>query len=218
MIPLYCGYDKREAAGFHTFVSSVIERASEPVAFIPTMGKQRDGTNAFTYARFLIPEEQRYTGWAIFADAADMVCLGDIAMLWLHRDESKAVMCVKHDYQTRHPRKYVGTAMESDNRDYPRKNWSSLMLMNCGHPLWKQINDRSIGYMSGAELHRFAWIPDEQIGELPPEWNVLVDEGQSAEGANLLHWTAGIPGFPEYSIAPSHEVWDEEFIKAMRAG
>ena len=218
MIPLYCGFDNRESAGFHAFVASVIDRASIPVSFTPIGGGQRDGSNAFTYARFLIPEQRGYEGWAIFADASDMVCLADIADLWRMRDESCAVMCVKHSYKTRHPRKYLGTALECDNRDYPRKNWSSLMLMNCGHALWRGITSRAVEYMSGAELHRFAWIPDEDIGGLPPQWNVLIDEGQPAEGAKLLHWTAGIPAFEAYADAPEAEAWRHEFFKTHQAG
>jgi hypothetical protein len=29
---------------------------------------------------------------------------------------------------------------------------------------------------SGSDLHRFGWLPDSLIGELPKEWNVLVGE------------------------------------------
>jgi hypothetical protein len=38
---------------------------------------------------------------------------------------NKAVAVVKHDYKTKHRRKYIGTPLEADNADYPRKNWSS---------------------------------------------------------------------------------------------
>src|SRR5690606_36000298 len=94
-------------------------------------GGQRDGTNAFIYSRFLIPYLQNYKGWALFVDGADMIVKGDLAELWALRDKAKAVQVVKHDYRTKHPRKYVGTQMEADNRDYPCKNWSSVMVINC---------------------------------------------------------------------------------------
>jgi hypothetical protein len=55
MIRLFAGYDPREAVGYHVFCQSLIERTSEPVAITPLYGTQRDGTNAFTYQRFLVP-------------------------------------------------------------------------------------------------------------------------------------------------------------------
>jgi hypothetical protein len=36
---------------------------------------------------------------------------------------------------------------------------------------------------TGAELHRFGWLPDSLIGDLPKEWNVLVGE-QENKNAN----------------------------------
>jgi lipopolysaccharide biosynthesis glycosyltransferase len=73
----------------------------------------------------LIPELMNFAGFAIFVDAADMLCRGDLTELWSMRDKNFAVQVVKHDYRTKHPRKYVGTELEADNQDYPRKNWSA---------------------------------------------------------------------------------------------
>ena len=75
MIPLYIGYDAREEAGTHVFMSSVFEHTTTPVMVCPLhleMFKsfydagQRDGTNAFIYTRFLVPFLQGFTGSAIF--------------------------------------------------------------------------------------------------------------------------------------------------------
>ena len=199
MIPLYCGFDKREAVGFHAFVASVMACTKEQVAFIPTNGWS-DGTNAFTRARFHIPLYQ--SGFAIFADACDMVCRGDIKELWEMRDPKKAVQVVKHDYNTRHKRKYVGTSMEADNSNYPRKNWASLMIVNCDHPGWQKMHNRTT-----LELLQFRFLEDGEIGALPPEWNHLVDEYGYCGGARLLHWTAGIPAWKCYHEAEMAEEW-----------
>src|SRR5688572_7905763 len=139
-VPLYVGFDPREAACYHVFTQSVIERASVPVSFIPLHGPmlnkfdgQKDGSNAFIYSRFLVPYLQNFNGWAIFADG-DMVMLDDIANLWAMRSQfmfNKGVAVVPHDYKTKHPRKYIGTPMEAVNVDYPGKNRSSLILWNC---------------------------------------------------------------------------------------
>jgi hypothetical protein len=211
VIPVYIGFDPREEAGSHVFTSSVVQRASQPVAitplhlrhFLPFYGAgQRDGTNAFIYTRFLIPFLQDFRGWALFADGADMLMRADISELWMLRDHYKAVQVVKHDYKTKHPRKYIGTQMEAQNEDYPRKNWSSLMLINCAHFAWRQMTPERLQKMSGPELHRFGFMADELVGSLPAEWNWLADEYGENPDAKLLHWTAGTPAFPHYAEAP----------------
>ena len=202
MIRLFCGYDSREAVGFHVFVSSVIARTRHPVAFIPLSDRdQQDGSNAFTYARYRIAEMCAFEGWAIFADACDMLALGDLAELWALRDERFAVQVVKHDYLTRNPLKYLGTEMQSRNVDYPRKNWSSLMLINCAASEWRTA------VKVGKEAHQFNGFPEDRIGRLPEKWNVLIDEEQDDSGARLLHWTAGIPSFPHYRNARRSRDW-----------
>ena len=211
MINLYAGFDPREEAGYHAFVSSLLEHASCPVSVTPLhlplfrsfySPGNRDGSNAFTYTRFLIPFLQGYTGSAIFVDASDMLLKADIAELWALRDFYKPVQVVKHDYQTKWPRKYIGTAMESDNPDYPRKNWSSAMLINCMHSRWRNINPESVQKMSGKQLHSFSWLDDSDIGELPDTWNWLADEAGPNKDAKLLHFTAGVPLIPAHSNVP----------------
>lgn len=222
VVPVFCGFDPREAVGFHAFAASIIERSSVPVAIIPlhlsmlTMyqGGQKDGTNAFIYSRFLIPYLMGYRGHAIFVDGADMVVRGDIAELWDMRRGDEAVQVVKHDYKTKHPRKYVGTKMEADNNDYECKNWSSVMLINCEHFAWRGITPPVVEMMPGWFLHRFQFIreqypenPERFIGELPKEWNWIVDEDGPNDDAKLLHWTAGIPAWPNYKNAPMASEW-----------
>jgi hypothetical protein len=210
MIPVYVGFDPREEAGTHVFNSSLINRATSPVSIIPLHlnlfksfynAGHRDGTNAFIYTRFLIPFLQNFRGWAVFADGADMLMRSDIGELWALRDDYKAVQVVQHDYKTKHQRKYVGTKMEARNDDYARKNWSSVMLVNCGHFRWRQMTPEAIAKMTGPELHRLSWIPDDLIGELPIEWNWLADEFGQNEQAKLVHWTAGVPAFEHYAEA-----------------
>lgn len=213
MIPVYTGWDDREEVGWHAFVSSVQHRTSEVCAFVPLSGKT-DGSNAFTQARFLVPFLQRFKGWAIFADAADMVCLDDIAKLWELRDPAYAVQVVKHDYQTKHPRKFLGTKMESPNIMYPRKNWASLMLMNCEHDAWRRLDASDA---PGLDLLQFKFLFDDEIGSLPVEWNWLADEFGANPDAKIVHHTAGTPGFPAYADAPMADVWRREHARANYA-
>lgn len=222
-IPLYVGFDQREAACFHIFSQSVIERATVPVSLIPLhrpmladFDGQRDGSNAFIYSRFLVPYLQGYRGWAIFCDG-DMVCLQDIAKLWALREEhafDTAVCVVKHDYKSRHPRKYVGTPMEADNANYPRKNWSSVMLWNCEHYANRILTPDFLKEAPGHFVHRFEWLRDAQIGELPGEWNALAEE-QDISLASLVHYTVGAPGFKTYASCDGAEHWHRARERAL---
>lgn len=225
MIPVYVGFDPREEAGTHVFNSSLINRATSPVSIIPLHldlffsfygAGHRDGTNAFIYTRFLIPFLQDFRGWAVFVDGADMLMRADISELWALRDDYKAVQVVKHDYKTKHPRKYVGTKMEARNDDYPRKNWSSVMLINCGHFRWRQMTPENITKMTGPELHRFSWIPDDLIGALPAEWNWLDEFGPNAS-AKIVHWTCGTPAFEHYKDSPHANEFREQLAKVNHA-
>ena len=73
VIPVCVGYDEREAAVYHAFQQSVIDRSSTPVSFTPLHGPmldnfdgQQDGTNRFIYSRYLVPALMGFKGWAIF--------------------------------------------------------------------------------------------------------------------------------------------------------
>lgn len=217
MIRLFCGYDAREAAGFHAFVQSVIETASQPVAITPLTANQRDGTNSFTYSRFLVPYLCGYQGDAIWMDGADMLLRGDLMELWLRRADKYAAQVVPHEYTTKHQRKYIGTEMEADNANYPRKNWSSVILWNCGHPANRALTPSYVASQDGAQLHRFAWLSDDEIGALPADWNWLADEYGASTTAKLCHWTAGIPGFYAYRDAPHASEW-RDAVRRMNRG
>jgi lipopolysaccharide biosynthesis glycosyltransferase len=218
-IRLFVGFDQREAAAYHVFCQSVIDKASVPVSFHPlhapmleNFDGQQDGTNAFIYSRYLVPKLCNYEGWAVFADG-DMVAREDIAGLWNLRDDSKAAMVVKHVYKTKHPRKYIGTPIESDNVDYPRKNWSSVVLWNCGHPKNRILAPEFVAEAGGKFLHRFEWLNDDEVGELPKDWNRLVGEDDDLGCAAILHYTLGVPGFQHYRHFPGAENW----FRAQRA-
>ena len=222
-IPIYVGYDPREAVAYHVFCQSVIEKSSVPVAFFPlynglidNFDGQQDGTNAFIYSRYLVPELMHYNGWALFFDG-DMVCNVDIAELWALRDVhiGKAVAVVKHDYKTREHRKYVGTSLESDNIDYPRKNWSSVVLWNCGHFANQALTRDSVATLGGEYLHRFGWLDDGLIAELPHDWNSLVREDPPG-CAYLNHFTLGVPGIKHYANDPASWRWHSALLGALR--
>ncbi|QDC51750.1 glycosyltransferase [Candidatus Methylopumilus universalis] len=215
MIKIFVGFDPRESVAYHVCVNSIIRNASAPLSFTPLAlknlqgysEKHTDGSNQFIYSRFMVPHLQDYQGWAIFLDG-DMLLRADIAELWAMRDDSKAVMCVHHNYKTKASQKYLGSV----NQDYPRKNWSSVVLWNCGHPANRNLTPQLIESSSGSYLHRFNWLSDELIGEIPKVWNWLPDEFGPNPEAKLLHWTLGTPCFHEYATAPMAEEWHGEAL------
>lgn len=210
MIRLFIGFDPREAVAFHTFAQSVLEHASQPVSFTPLVlqalpGYQethKDGSNTFIYSRFLTPYLCGFEGWAIFADG-DMICRADIAELWEQRDPGKAVQVVQHDYQTKASTKYLG----NKNQNYPRKNWSSVVMWNCSHPKHRVLVPEFVMKQTGAYLHRFSWLDDVEIGALGREWNWLTTEYEDNYDAKLLHYTLGTPCFKDYWSANMADEW-----------
>jgi lipopolysaccharide biosynthesis glycosyltransferase len=212
-IPIFIGYDPREAIAFHTCVNSIIRHASQPVSIMPLAlnnfqdytETHTDGSNQFIYSRFLVPHLMDYQGQAIFMDG-DMIVRGDIAELWAMKDLGKDVQVVKHDYKTRMPVKYLG----SKNEDYPRKNWSSVMIFNCQNFPTKKLTPEYIQKSTGAHLHRFEWTTDDRVGALPPEWNWLPDEYGANSDAKLLHYTLGTPCFHEFATTTMADEWHRE--------
>ena len=108
MIPIFIGYDPREATVFHTCANSIIRHATQPVQIIPLAlnlfkdykETHTDGSNQFIYSRFLVPHLMGFNGWAIFIDG-DMVVRDDITKLWELQNPYMDVLVVKHDYKTK---------------------------------------------------------------------------------------------------------------------
>lgn len=214
-INLFVGFDQLEAIAYHVFCQSVLEKSTSLINFTPLAHQNLnffknhdDGSNKFIYSRFLTPFLNEYSGWAIFADG-DMVCNHDITELWNLKDPSKAVQVVKHEYKTKKTVKYLGNI----NEDYPRKNWSSLVLWNCEHPANKILTPEFIQDKPGSFLHRFSWLDDSQIGELPIEWNWLAIEYPNNPAAKIIHYTLGTPCFKEYSTTSQADIWQQAYKK-----
>lgn len=156
----------------------------------------------------MVPELCVWSGMAIFVDGCDMQMFGDIAELARLFDPKYAVQVVKHDYTPKSPRKYIGTELEAENLPYERKNWSSVIVWNCGHIAHFNARDKireAVEVGDGAYLHRFGWLKDSEIGELPDAWNWLDEYGEGQP--KLMHWTNGIPGFTHYRSAPHAANW-----------
>jgi len=165
----------------------------------------------FTFSRYLVPYLQGYKGWAMFTDC-DVLFMDDPTEIMQHADESKAVCVVKHDY-TSAVRKKMN---DKTQHTYERKNWTSVMLINCAHPsnavlTPDLVNDKS---KSGVWFHKLSWLKDEEIGELPHTWNYLTDHYKGGS-PHILHYTLGGPwqeGFEDCAFASE---WNKE-LKAYK--
>jgi lipopolysaccharide biosynthesis glycosyltransferase len=161
----------------------------------------------FTYTRFLLPHLCNFQGTALFLDN-DMLALGDVREIAEMDMSEMALRVVQHDYSPTNTVKMYGAVQTS----YPRKNWSSMMLMNCARlKVWtKEV----VQTQTGAYLHRFQDIPDSQIGELPKTWNTLDwMDGKT----KLIHYTNGGPWFKDYENHPHAGVWNTHRDEMKRA-
>ena len=221
MLPIVIGFDPRESAAYHVCCQSIIEHASEPVCFVPLASNllggfdgQRDGSNAFIFSRFLVPYIHSWKGWALFIDG-DMIVRDDVAKLFAMKDSYKAAMVVKHEYTTKHRRKYLGSPLEADNVDYARKQWSSVILWNCAHYANRRLTPKFVAKTETPYLHRFQWITDDRLGELPATWNWLEGEYPHCENAQLVHHTLGIPGFKHYADSDHSKEWHRTLLRTL---
>lgn len=218
-IRVFLGFDQNEAAGFHTCAHSIMTRASRPVSIQPIALNQipgwkrnnpsdKPGATDFSFARFLVPYLCGYQGHAIFIDGADMLVTTDIAKLWDMIDYSKAVQCVQIPKYDVEPVKM----WDQPNSWYPRKQWSAVTIWNCGHYHNRTLTPDFVAKATGAELHRFVWLNEDRIGNLPMEWNHLVDvfPRKQEEVPAILHFTYGLPTVWDYKDDDAIDRWYEE--------
>ena len=212
MIAICGGWDPREPIGYNLCQFSAIRRTTQPIRFVPLMEKvlrynglykrpheQRDGqlwcpisqapmSTTFANSRFLTPWMANGGEWILFVDFADMLFLADPAELFALADDRYAVQVVKGRHMPDETVKMDGQRQTV----YSRKNWSSVILWNCRHPGTVRLTLEMVNSLPGRDLHRFCWLEDDEIGELPPAWNVLVGVDRR-KGAKLLHFTHGTP-------------------------
>ena len=214
MIRVFIGYDTREAAAFGVLSHSIHRHASQPVAIAPVMLSELEGvfhrernplqSTEFSFSRFLTPWLCDYQGWAVFMDC-DMLMRDDIAKLWALRDERYAVQVVKHVHVPKEEVKFLGAVQTK----YEKKNWSSVMLMNCAK--CTALTPEYVNRASGLELHQFKWLEgDHLIGEIPRAWNHLVGYDPPRRDASLVHYTIGGPYFEAYRDCEYAAEWFAE--------
>lgn len=222
MLRIAIGYDERESVAFYTLYHSLMARSSIPLDIIPlnranieeAFKRERghyDSTD-FAISRFMVPFLSGYKGWTLFMDC-DMLCRVDIAEIANYINLAnwyKAVLVCKHDYTPVDEVKFLNAVQTK----YRRKNWSSLILFN--NERCKKLTPEYVTNAPGLELHQFGWLPDDQIGDLPVEWNWLVGEYKFNPDAKVVHFTRGGPYFKEYKGCDYADEWFREYEQMTR--
>jgi hypothetical protein len=211
---VFVGYDSREDIAYKVCEYSIYKHSpGAEVIPLKQADLRRDGlygrpedplsSTEFTFTRFLVPYLSNYSGWALFCDC-DFVWDGSIEEIFEKADPKYAVMVVQHDHKPNNTTKMDG----KQQTQYPRKNWSSMILWNCEHPSNQQLNPELINKTTGQFLHRFEWLSDHEIGKLDFRYNFLVgwNDPNSVKPV-AYHWTEGGPWFPEYVNCPFNNVW-----------
>ena len=157
----------------------------------------------FAISRFLVPILCQ-SGWALFADC-DMVFCEDPTNMLAEINGRHAVSVVKHRHQPVEETKMAGLTQTS----YPRKNWSSVMLFNCNHPANRRLSLRDVNERPGRDLHALYWLHDDEIGDLHPRWNWLVDVQPKPENVGIAHFTLGGPFNKDWKGGSFDYLWNE---------
>ena len=215
---VFIGYDSREDIAFRVCESSIRKHSKIPIDVWPIKQQEmrernlywRDhdplASTEFSFTRFLTPYLAGYKGWVLFCDC-DFFFRKDISGLRDYMDPEKAVMVVKHEYNPPEKIKMDGKIQTQ----YTRKNWSSFMLINCEHPSVQALTPDVVNRQTGLYLHRFQWLDNKHIGELPMTYNYL--EGwhtkQDCEDPIAVHFTRGGPWFKDYMQVEYGDEWIE---------
>lgn len=224
MITIYIGYDssnygqelafevcKRSLLRFNKNLKIIkLDRKELKDKKLYLRENDNDGSTEFTYTRFLVPFLNNYTGYAIFCDS-DFLWRCDINIIKQYLDNTKSVLCVKHNYENC----LTNIKMDGKKQEwYPRKNWSSLMVFNCEHQDCKNLDINNIKIKSPQWLHRMEWTSDENIKEIPKTFNYLLGYYEDNENPNAVHLTDGGPWYKNWydNSIPNNKKYEIEWL------
>jgi len=191
---VFIGYDPRQPVASAVAAHAVATRARGPVAITRLQLSQlpiaRRGLTEFTYSRFLVPWLSGFTGWAVYLDA-DTLCLADVGEL-LAAAQANPVAPV---HAVLGPQRF---------------EWASVMVFDaarCAMLTPDAVENPAL------PLFDFAWAGE--VGALPAAWNHLVGYDAPNPGAQLVHFTQGIPVWPETVRCEHAPAWHAERTAMM---
>ena len=80
------------------------------------------------------------------------------------------------------------------------------MLLNCAHPSHRKLTPEFI-QETDIGLHALEWVGRDEIGSLDSKWNQLVGYQDVDFTQGNIHYTMGVPAFPETSTSPGAQLW-----------
>lgn len=223
-LKVFIGFDSREPEAYEVAKYSVLRHSSIELEVFPLVvedlrkrgfyWRETDplASTEFTYTRFLAPYLAGFEGKVVFFDC-DFLWCGDIAGLMDLAVGEFAVWCVKHDYIAKERTKMDGVVQSN----YPRKNWSSLMVFDANHSSTRKLTLENVNSQVPAYLHRMQWADDSEIGELDSTWNWLegVYEKPKEGVPKAIHFTRGGPWFDAWQNVDYAQLWLSEFARAQ---
>jgi len=236
---VYVGWDTREDVAYKVLRHSIMRKTKSAVDVIPLKHKElrqqglffrpwltdgltghmmdvydhRPFSTEFSHTRFLVPVLEKFKGWALFMDC-DMLFQTDLKKLFELCDDRYAAMVVKHNHNPPE-----GTKMDGQlQARYYRKNWSSFILWNCGHPANYGLDINTVNTKPGSWLHAFEWLSDDLIGHLGYEWNWIEGVSPAMPYPKVIHYTEGGPWFDNCQDVLFAENWVQEYERWQRNG
>jgi len=195
-VKVFVGYDPRQPVAFQVLCHSIWKRASRPVSItrlqLSQLPLKRVGLTEFTYSRYLVPHLCGYGGSGLFLDA-DMLVLGDVCEL---DDFARSLT-----YDLTINQKPLSVCVVKGEQ---RFEWPSLMWFN--NSMCTKLTPE---YIETQKPQTFEWATGG-VGELPREWNHCVGYDKPRKDAKLVHFTQGIPCWPETQGCEYADEWLRE--------
>lgn len=227
---VYIGYDPKQALAAMVCAHSILRRATIPVRFFfvarhllrDFYAREREpaASTDFSDTRFLVPwlhqRMQTFEGghdghghpWALFVDS-DFLFLCDIAEVFAHaHPDLTLIVRQRPDGDQCAGTKFFGAAQIN----YPRKNWSSMVLFNTAR---YAKTPREVEGAAVPSLHRFEGVLLRDIGDFPRGYNHLVGVDAPNPDAKVVHFTLGGPWLAEYANVEHAQAWRDE-LQHMR--
>jgi hypothetical protein len=182
---VFIGMDERQPLAYNVCRASIERHAGARLQIEPLRLKwlpiKRRGLTDFTFSRYLCPWLCGYEGVSLFMDA-DMIVRADVHEIAQLAAKDAPVSLVKNRL---------------------RLEWPSMMFFR--NALCRALTPE---FVETGKPEAVEWAP--AIGELPPEWNHCVGYDEPDPKAKLIHFTQGIPCWPETQDCEHAETWREE--------
>jgi lipopolysaccharide biosynthesis glycosyltransferase len=182
---VFIGFDERQPLAYHVCRSSIERHALARLQIEPLRLKwlplERRGLTDFTFSRYLCPFLCAYEGTSLFMDA-DVIVRADVRELEALAPADAPVSLVKNKL---------------------RLEWPSVMFFR--NALCRALTPESV---AAGKPESFDWA--DKIGALPADWNHCVGYDAPNPRAKLIHYTQGIPCWPETEDCEHAETWREE--------